>query len=172
MPECPLLNFELCNAILTLHILGYFHGSVFVTFKAKDFMKGLSFTFYPHFVLRIVVQTFLTTPPLSTISIILQNASIRRPNLGSAMRTIHSILNSGVREITTILRYSFRSVEDCWVHLASPCLPWLAQQRLLLLRTDVAKFFQPSIDCVVEAIMDQKQSSRKELSVSRFACIT
>lgn len=37
-----------------------------------------------------------------------------------------------------------------------------------LFRTDVATFFQPSIDCVVEAIMDQRKSSRKELSVRKF----
>ena len=34
-----------------------------------------------------------------------------------------------------------------------------------MLRSDVAKFFQPSIDCVVQAVMDQKQTARKDLSV-------
>ena len=37
----------------------------------------------------------------------------------------------------------------------------------------MAKFFQPSIDCVVDAIMDQKKSSKKDLSVRLvFAFIT
>jgi len=36
--------------------------------------------------------------------------------------------------------------------------------QLKIAGTDVAKFFQPSIDCVVDAIMDQKKSSKKDLS--------
>lgn len=144
--------------------------------KPKISWKVCASTFYPHFVLRIVVQTFFPTPTLSTISIILQNASIRRLNPDSAMKPIRSILNSGVREITIKIAV-FVSVN--WRLLGTSCFssssPLVCSTDIcaLFLRTDVAKFFQPSIDCVVDAIMDQKKSSKKDLSVRLvFAFIT
>ena len=35
-------------------------------------------------------------------------------------------------------------------------------------RTDVAEFFQPSIDCIVKAVLEQKKSAHKTISVSFF----
>ena len=36
---------------------------------------------------------------------------------------------------------------------------------LNVLRTDVAQFFQPSIDCIVKAVLEQKNSAHKMISV-------
>ena len=33
-------------------------------------------------------------------------------------------------------------------------------------RFDIAKFFQPSVDCIVQAVLEQKKTARKEISVS------
>jgi hypothetical protein len=38
-----------------------------------------------------------------------------------------------------------------------------------LLRSDVAGFFQPSIDCVVQAVVDQQSSAKAKISVRKFA---
>ena len=37
---------------------------------------------------------------------------------------------------------------------------------LNVFRTDVAQFFQPSIDCIVKAVFEQKNSAYKSISVS------
>jgi hypothetical protein len=36
----------------------------------------------------------------------------------------------------------------------------------MFFRSDVAKFFQPSIDCIVEAVHEQKNGAHKMISVS------
>ena len=33
-------------------------------------------------------------------------------------------------------------------------------------RTDIAQFFQPSIDCIVKAVLEQQKSAHKTISVS------
>ena len=43
---------------------------------------------------------------------------------------------------------------------------YLCLTGLLSTRVSVAKFFQPSIDCIVHAVMEQKNSAHKEISVS------
>jgi hypothetical protein len=35
-------------------------------------------------------------------------------------------------------------------------------------RSDVAEFFQPSIDCIVKAVLEQKKSAHKTISVSLY----
>ena len=35
-------------------------------------------------------------------------------------------------------------------------------------RSDVAQFFQPSIDCVVRAVLEQKNNAHKTISVSLY----
>ena len=40
---------------------------------------------------------------------------------------------------------------------------------LNVFRTDIAGFFQPSIDCIVNAVRQQKNSARKTISVSLCA---
>ena len=42
---------------------------------------------------------------------------------------------------------------------------------LNVLRSDVAQFFQPSIDCIVEAVLEQKNSAHKTISVSLYSSI-
>ena len=37
-----------------------------------------------------------------------------------------------------------------------------------VLRSDVAKFFQPSIDCIVKAILEQRTVAHKTISVSLY----
>jgi hypothetical protein len=39
---------------------------------------------------------------------------------------------------------------------------------LNVFRTDVAPFFQPSIDCIVKAVLEEKNSAHKTVSVSLF----
>ena len=39
---------------------------------------------------------------------------------------------------------------------------------LNVLRTDVAQFFQPSIDCIVKAVLEQKNSAHKMISVCPY----
>ena len=36
----------------------------------------------------------------------------------------------------------------------------------MFFRTDVAQFFQPSIDCIVKAVLEQKNTAHKAISVS------
>jgi hypothetical protein len=40
---------------------------------------------------------------------------------------------------------------------------------LNVFRTDVAQFFQPSIDCVLKAVLEQRNSAYKTISVSFYA---
>jgi hypothetical protein len=42
---------------------------------------------------------------------------------------------------------------------------------LNVFRSDVAKFFQPSIDCIVEAVHEQKNSAHKMISVSLYTSL-
>jgi len=35
-------------------------------------------------------------------------------------------------------------------------------------RSDVAQFFQPSIDCIVKAVLEQKNTAHKTISVSLY----
>ena len=49
-------------------------------------------------------------------------------------------------------------VLSIWIDLNVPDLN--------VLRSDVAKFFQPSIDCIVKAVLEQKTSVHKSISVS------
>ena len=37
--------------------------------------------------------------------------------------------------------------------------------------TDIAQFFQPSIDCIVKAVLEQKNSAHKTISVSIFSSV-
>jgi hypothetical protein len=39
---------------------------------------------------------------------------------------------------------------------------------LIVFRTDIAQFFQPSIDCIVKAALEQKNSAHKTISVSFY----
>ena len=39
---------------------------------------------------------------------------------------------------------------------------------LVFFRSDVAQFFQPSIDCIVKAVLEQKNSAHKPISVSLY----
>jgi hypothetical protein len=39
---------------------------------------------------------------------------------------------------------------------------------MFFFRSDVAEFFQPSIDCIVEAVLEQKKSAHKTISVSLY----
>ena len=41
---------------------------------------------------------------------------------------------------------------------------------LNVFRTDVAQFFQLSIDCIVKAVLEQKNSAHKTISVSLVTC--
>ncbi len=38
----------------------------------------------------------------------------------------------------------------------------------LIIRADVAKFFQPSVDCVVQAVTEQEKTAVHKISVSIF----
>ena len=42
---------------------------------------------------------------------------------------------------------------------------------LKVFRTDVAQFFQPSIDCIVKAVLEQKSSAHKTISVSLYTTL-
>jgi hypothetical protein len=42
---------------------------------------------------------------------------------------------------------------------------------LNVFRSDVAEFFQPSIDCIVEAVLEQKNSAHKTISVSLYTSL-
>ena len=39
---------------------------------------------------------------------------------------------------------------------------------LNVFRTDVAQFFQPSIDCIVKAVLEQKNNAHKTISVGLY----
>ena len=39
---------------------------------------------------------------------------------------------------------------------------------LNVFRTDIAQFFQPSVDCIVKAVLEQKKSAHKTISVSLY----
>ena len=41
-------------------------------------------------------------------------------------------------------------------------------ENLNVFRSDVALFFQPSIDCIVKAVLEQKNSAHKTISVSFY----
>jgi hypothetical protein len=47
----------------------------------------------------------------------------------------------------------------------------LKQLFLLIIRADVAKFFQPSVDCVVQAVAEQEKTAVHKISVSMFLYI-
>jgi hypothetical protein len=40
--------------------------------------------------------------------------------------------------------------------------------QLKLLGSDVAKFFEPSVECIVKAVLDQRKVAHKPISVRRF----
>ena len=40
--------------------------------------------------------------------------------------------------------------------------------QLKLLGSDVAKFFEPSVECIVNAVLDQRKVAHKSISVSRL----
>ena len=40
---------------------------------------------------------------------------------------------------------------------------------LIVFRTDIAQFFQPSVDCIVKAVLEQKKSAHKTISVSLYS---
>ena len=40
---------------------------------------------------------------------------------------------------------------------------------LNVFRTDIAQFFQPSVDCIVNAVLEQKNSAHKRISVSLYS---
>ena len=40
-----------------------------------------------------------------------------------------------------------------------------------IFRTDVAQFFQPSIDCIVKAVLEQKNNAHKVITVSPFTLV-
>ena len=42
---------------------------------------------------------------------------------------------------------------------------------LNVFRTDVAQFFQPSIDCIVKGVIEQKNNAHKMISVSLYTTI-
>ena len=42
---------------------------------------------------------------------------------------------------------------------------------LNVFRTDIAQFFQPSIDCIVKAVLEQKNNAHKMISVSIFTSL-
>ena len=43
--------------------------------------------------------------------------------------------------------------------------------RLNVFRSDVAQFFQPSIDCIVKAVLEQRRSAHKTISVSLYTSL-
>jgi hypothetical protein len=42
---------------------------------------------------------------------------------------------------------------------------WLDSE-LIVVRSDVAQFFQPSVDCIVKAVLEQKNNAHRRISVS------
>lgn len=106
----------------------YFHGSVFVTFKAKDFMKDL-----------LTDSTFIDD--LDHITECFDKTT--KPRFRNADDPQY-IKFGGTRD----------NDPSCGIRFG----------QLKIAGSDVSKFFQPSIDCVVQAVMDQKQSARKDLS--------
>ena len=40
---------------------------------------------------------------------------------------------------------------------------------LNVFRTDIAQFFQPSVDCIVNSVLEQKNSAHKTISVSLYS---
>ena len=40
---------------------------------------------------------------------------------------------------------------------------------LNVFRTDIAQFFQPSVDCIVKAVLEQKKSAHRTISVSLYS---
>ena len=47
----------------------------------------------------------------------------------------------------------------------------MSTSNLNVFKSDVAKFFQPSIDCIVKAVLEQKKSAHKTISVSLYTSI-
>ena len=42
---------------------------------------------------------------------------------------------------------------------------------MFFFRSDVARFFQPSVNCIVKAVLEQKNTAHKKISVSFYALV-
>jgi hypothetical protein len=46
---------------------------------------------------------------------------------------------------------------------------WIRMLLIFIFRSDLAQFFQPSIDCIVKSVLEQKNSAHKTISVSVYS---
>ena len=90
----------------------------------------------------------------------------RQPNFGLGNR--RNLNTSNLDQLKTMMTrattYSLWSIEVTGVspfHLLDSNVP-----NINLFRIDVAQFFQPSIDCIVKVVLEQKNSAHKPISVS------
>ena len=92
----------------------------------------------------------------------------RQPNFGLGMPRNLNTLNLDRQEIMT------RAATFAWVNWSwwGEFFPFDLFKKLnvnlCLFRTDVAQFFQPSIDCIVKAVLEQRNSAHKTVSVSVY----
>jgi len=47
----------------------------------------------------------------------------------------------------------------------------VANLNFVIYSAEVAKFFQPSIDCIIQAVMEQRKPARKEITVNDAASL-
>ena len=47
----------------------------------------------------------------------------------------------------------------------------MANLNFVIYSAEVAKFFQPSIDCIIQAVMEQRKPARKEITVNDAASL-
>jgi hypothetical protein len=148
-PQCKTFyDFLHINLIITT---GHFHGSVFVTIHARLFLESMS---------CIVRDVFNTQPFLDY----LQGSTF--------LADLEHIV--GCFDKTTKLR--FRNAEEPqYIKFGGArdndpsCSIRFGQ--LKLLGSDVAMFFEPSVECIVKAVLDQRKVAHKPISVSSFYSI-
>ena len=90
----------------------------------------------------------------------------RQPNIGLGMQRNLNVLNLDQLEIMTRAA-TFGWVNWSWWGESFPLD--LNAPNLNVLRSDVAQIFQPSIDCIVKAVLEQKNNAHKTISVSLYS---
>ena len=107
----------------------------------------------------------------STILDISFDVLIKRRNYASKMLKNHSISNLGP---IGIMMRSIIFASASWNSWGE----WFLQSNFTHcrkrdpFRTDVASFFEPSVNCIIKAVLDQRKSSHKMISVSHVLSIS
>ena len=133
----------------TFHIsslpTGHLHGSVFVTMHAREFLRSMSFVFPDAYNTRRSLDRLQDSSFLQDLDDIVdcfdQTIKLKFQNLDEP----HYIKFGRPRD----------NDENCNIRFG-----WLE-----LLGSDVATFFEPLVECIVKAVLDQHKVAQKPISV-------